>query len=93
MAIWRNKITDNFLYFKYVEEHPEFLEDKKKSSAKKKGKVKKIEVEAQIEEEISNEENLMLDAIEDYKAEYGVKSVNTNSQKFKRFYYKWKQEN
>lgn len=89
-AIWRNKITGHFLYFKYIEEHPEFLEDKKKSSAKKKGKAKEIEVEAQNEKEIEDGENLMLDAIEDYKTEFGVKKVNTNTKKFKTFFEEWK---
>ncbi len=39
-AIWRNKITGMFLYFKYIEDHPEFL--KKKSNPKRKEKQKKI---------------------------------------------------
>lgn len=34
-AIWRNKITGNFLYFKYVEEYPEFLEEKAKAKAER----------------------------------------------------------
>ena len=43
------------------------------------------------ETEIVNEEDMLLDCIADYKMEYGVKTVNSKSQKFKQFYYKWKQ--
>jgi len=88
-AIWRNKITGSFLYYKWIEENPQ---EKNKSKKSKKAEEEEP-IEEVIEEEISDEENLMLDAIEDYKAEYNVKTVNTNSQKFKRFFYKWKQEN
>jgi len=35
----------------------------------------------------------MLDAIEDYKAEFGVKKVNTNTKKFKAFFEVWKNSN
>lgn len=41
-----------------------------------------------METEVQSEEEMLLDAIEDYKAEYNVKTVNTNSQKFKRFFSK-----
>jgi len=33
------------------------------------------------------------DAIEDYKIEYNVKTVNVKSQKFIRFFRKWKEGN
>lgn len=92
-AIWRNKITGMFLYFKYVEEHPEFLVKKGKFKGNKEVKSKVNEVEAQIDKEIENEENLMLDAIEDYKTEFGVKKVNTNTKKFKAFFEVWKNSN
>ena len=91
LAIWRNKITGTFLFYKYVEDHPE----EKLKTKKKPGRKPKVEEDVDIEEleekEIVNEEDMLLDCIEDYKAEYGVKTVNTKSQKFKRFYYKWKQ--
>ena len=38
----------------------------------------------------AEEENLLLDAIEDYKTEYSVKTVKTNSKKFKQFFKRWK---
>ena len=44
-----------------------------------------------IEEEVESEEDLMLDAIEDYKTEYNVKTVKTNSKKFKEFFKKFKE--
>ena len=87
-AIWRNKITGTFLFFKYVEDHPEEkLKTKKKPSKKPKAE----EVEELIEEEIINEEDMMLDCIEDYKAEFNVTKVNTNTKKFKAFFEEWKQ--
>lgn len=87
-VIWRGKITGTFLFFKYVEDHPE----EKLKTKRKQGRKPKIEEDVNIEEkEIVNEEDLVLDCIADYKAEYGVKTVNTKSQKFKRFFYNWKQ--
>ena len=80
-SIWRGKVTGSFLYFKWIEEHPE----------EKVEKVIEEELDDVIEEQVIDEENKLLDCIEDYKAEYNVKTVNTNSQKFKRFFYKWKQ--
>ena len=44
-----------------------------------------------IEEQVVDEENLKLDAIEDYKVEFNVKNVKTNSKKFKTFFEEWKQ--
>ena len=44
-----------------------------------------------LEEQIEDEENLLLDCIEDYKAEYNVKIVRTDSKKFKEFFEKLKQ--
>ncbi len=98
-AIWKGKVTGGFLYFLYYEEHPEEKNKVKKKSGRKPKKVEE-EIEEVIEEsldeeieaEVEDEENELLDAMEDYKLEYNVKTVNTKSQKFKRFFYKWKQE-
>ena len=97
-AIWRNKITGNFLYFKYVEERPEFLEAKanakeKRAETLKNGREKKnnAKIEKLEEQEVEDEENELLDCIEDYKTEYGVKNVNINSKKFKTFYTEWRE--
>ena len=100
-VLWRGKITGRFMFFKYYEDHPEEkLKTKKKPGRKPKAKEEELEVEEFIEEsldeamesEVEDEENELLDCIEDYKAEYNVKNVNTNSQKFKKFFYNWKQE-
>ena len=80
-SIWRGKVTGSFLYFKWIEEHPE----------EKVEKVIEEELDETIEEQVVDEENELLDCIEDYKTEYNVKNVNVKSQKFKRFFYKWKQ--
>jgi len=85
-VIWRNKITGTFLFFKYVEDHPE-----EKLKTKKKPGRKPKKVEELIESEIVNEEDMMLDAIADYKAEYNVSKVNVNTKKFKAFFEEWKQ--
>jgi len=77
-AIWRGTITGMFLRFKYIEDHPERAEKK----------VKEV-----IEKQVKDEENLMLDAMEDYKSTYNVKTVNINTKKFKAFFEKWKKEN
>ena len=98
-VLWRGKITGRFMFFKYYEEHPEEkLKTKKKPGRKPKVEEEELEeleeleeMEQAIEEQVVDEENLLKDAIEDYKAEYGVKTVKTSSQKFKRFYYNWKQ--
>jgi len=82
-SIWRGKVTGSFLYFKWIEEHPE----------EKVEKVIEESLDESIEEQVVDEENELLDCIEDYKMEYNVKSVNVKSQKFKQFFYKWKQEN
>ena len=94
-AIWKNKITGKFLFFKYYEDNPE---EKLKTKKKPERKPKKVEEDVDIEEieaeeQVEDEENLLKDAIEDYKSEYGVKTVNTKSQKFKRFFYNWKNSN
>ena len=44
-----------------------------------------------MESQVEDEENMLLDVIDDYTTEYNVKTVNVNSQKFKKFFYKWKQ--
>jgi len=97
-AIWKGKMTGKFLYFKYYEEHPAEKNKKKKPGRKSKAKEEIEEVieeslEQEIEAEVQNEEDMLLDAMEDYKSTYNVKNVNIKSQKFKRFLYKWKQEN
>jgi len=93
-VLWRGKITGRFLFFKYVEDHPEEKLKIKKKPGRKPKKVEVIEesLDEAMESEVEDEENELLDCIEDYKAEYNVKNVNINSQKFKRFYYNWKQE-
>ena len=40
---------------------------------------------------VEDEKNELLDCIEDYKTEYNVKKVNTNTKKFKAFFEEWKQ--
>ena len=86
-AIWKGKLTGSFLYFKWMKENPQEEKTKKKPGRKPKN------VEELIEEEIIDEENELLDAIADYKAEYNVKKVNTNSKKFKAFFEEWKLSN
>ena len=36
---------------------------------------------------------MILDAIEDYKTEFGVKKMNTNTKKFKIIFEEWKSSN
>ena len=89
-AIWKNKITGMFLFFKCYEDNPQ----EKKKSGKKPKKIEEEELEdldEAIETEVEDEESLLLDCIEDYKAEYNVKKVNTNTKKFKEFFEKWRQ--
>lgn len=50
-----------FLYFKYCEDNPEFLEEKEKSKVKINGNAKKIKEEVDIEKKIEVEENLILE--------------------------------
>jgi len=91
-AIWKNKITGTFLYFKWYEDNPEEkLKTKKKPGRKPKKTEEDVEIEELEENDLLNEEDLMLDAIEDYKAEFGVKKVNTNTKKFKAFFEEFKQ--
>ena len=88
LVIWRNKITGSFLFYKYIEDHPE-----EKLKTKNKPGRKPKNIEELIEEEVVDEENQMLDAMEDYKSKYGVKTVNTNTKKFKAFFEEWKSSN
>ncbi len=81
-AIWRSVITGNFLLYKWTKENPE---------EKKVKEVIEEELEEAIEEQVKDEENMLLDCIEDYKAEFNVKRVNTNTKKFKAFFEEWKQ--
>ena len=91
-VIWRNKITGTFLFFKYIEDHPEEkLKTKKKPGRKPKKTEEDVDIEELIESEVEDEENLLKDAIADYKSEFGVKKVNTNTKKFKTFFEEWKQ--
>ena len=90
-AIWKNKITGMFLFFKYYDDHPEEKKESKKRG--RKPKQDEIDEEEEIEqaiEEVADEENLLLDCIEDYKIEFNVKKVNTNTKKFKAFFEEWK---
>ncbi len=91
-AIWRNKITGMFLYFKWIEENPQEKNEKNKPGRKPK-KVEEEELEEVIEEEITDEENLILDCMADYRAEFGVKKVNINTKKFNTFFEEWKSSN
>jgi len=93
-AIWKNKITGMFLFFKYYEDNLQEKKKSKKPSRKPKIVEEELDEEEEIEqaiEEVVDEENLILDCIEDYKAEYNVKKVNTNTKKFKAFFEEWKQ--
>ncbi len=94
-AIWKNKITGMFLFFKYYDDHPEEKTKTKKKSGRKPKKVEEeIDEEEEIEqaiEEVADEENELLDCIADYKIEFNVKKVNTNTKKFKSFFEEWKQ--
>ncbi len=49
----------------------------------------KEDMKRQIEEQRKEE---ILEAMEDYKKEYEAEYVNPKSQKFIRFFYKWKQK-
>ena len=75
-VIWRNKITGLFLFWKINEEPSIDIVDES--------------LEKAVEEEIVDEENELLDAMEDYKSEFNVKTVKTNSKKFKEFFEEWK---
>jgi len=94
-AIWRNVITGSFLYYKWTEENPQEKKVKKPKKVEEESIEEVIEesLDEAVEEQVVDEENELLDAMEDYKSEYHVKSVRANSQKFKQFFYKWKQEN
>jgi len=89
-VIWRGKITGSFLYFKWMEEQPEEKISNKLLKNNLKLKIEESLDEA-IEEEVETEENLLLDAIEDYRMEFNVKKVNVNTKKFKEFFEEWKQ--
>jgi len=86
-AIWRDKVTGSFFYFKYFEDHPEEKNKPKKKAGKK---PKAEDLDEEIESEAESEEDLMLDCIADYKDEFGVKKVNTNTKKFKAYFEEWK---
>ena len=74
-VIWRGKITGTFLFFKYIEDHPEEKLKTKKKPGRKPKVEEDVDIDELIESEVKDEENLMLDAIADYKSEYGVKTV------------------
>ena len=92
-AIWKGKLTGNFLYFKWMKENPQEEKEKKKPGRKPKKVEEVIEesLDEAIETEVENEENELLDCIEDYKNEYNIKKVNINTKKFKTFYAEWKE--
>ncbi len=83
-AIWRGTVTGMFLRFKYIQDNPDFAEKKVKE-------VIEEELEEVIEKQVKQEEDELLDCMEDYKSKYHVKTVNTNTKKFKAFFEKWKQ--
>jgi len=117
-AIWKDKITGTFLYFKYYEDNPVEKNAKAKPKPKKVVEIEEDEelefdeedLEEEIDEdeeleealeevnkldelievEVDDEENLLKDAMADYQAETGVKKVNTNTKKFKKFFEEWK---
>jgi len=86
-AIFQGKVTGGFLYFKYFEDNPEEKTKEKKKPGRPKKNTKLDEV---IESGVVDEEYIILDCIEDYKAEYNIKKVNTNTKKFKAFFEEWK---
>lgn len=71
-----------------VEEDEEELDQKDEEELDDEEELEDIDFD-ELEEE--DEENLLKDCIADYKAEYNVKKVNTNTKKFKAFFEKWKQ--
>ena len=92
-VIWRNKITGTFLFYKYVEDHPEEKLKTKKKPGRKPKKTEEDdeeEIEAEIEADELDEENMLLDCIADYQKKYGIKKVNINTKKFKAFFEEWK---
>jgi len=89
-AIWKNKITGTFLYFKWFEDNPEEKLKTKKKPGRKPKKVEEDDIEEAIEGDIIDEENELLDCIADYKVEFNVSRVNTNTKKFKAFFEEWK---
>ena len=90
-AIWKNKITGVFLFFKWYEDNPEEkLKTKKKPGRKPKKVEEDVDIDEVIEENIIDKENELLDCIADYKVEFGVNKVNTNTKKFKAFFEEWK---
>ena len=86
--IYRNKITGSFLFW-------QMPKNNKKPKDTKKILEQAIEdvteIEQEIEAELIDEENLILDAMEDYRMEFNVKKVNTNTKKWKTFFEEWKQ--
>ncbi len=89
-AIFQGKVTGGFLYFKYFEDNPEEKTKEKKKSGRPKKVEENTKLDEAIESEVEDEEHLLLDCIEDYKAEYNVKKVNTNTKKFQAFFEEWK---
>ncbi len=78
---------------KAVKEEPEEIEEVEIEEVEvEEEEVKDTEDEMEIEEAIEEveEEDMLLDCIEDYKSEFGVKTVKTNTKKFKEFYENWK---
>ena len=66
------------------------MKTKKKPGKKPKKIEEDVDIEEAIEENIIDEENELLDCIADYKVEYNVTKVNTNTKKFKVFFEEWK---
>jgi len=85
-VIWRGKITGRFLFFKYIEDHPEEkLKTKKKPGRKPKVEEEELEDEELdkleemedevIEEQVVNEENLLKDAIKNTSSNGAENSI------------------
>jgi len=85
-AIWRNAITGSFLFW-------QMPKNNKKAEVTKKILKQAIEDVTELEQEVIDEENLLKDAMEDYRMEFNVKTVNTNTKKFKAFFEEWKSSN
>jgi len=100
-ALWKNKITGSFLFWRMNEEKKaetiEELEEQVVEELEEEGwgTEEEDELDEAIEEEVVSDEDLMLDAKEDYAIEYNIKGgaekVNTGSKKFKAFFEKFKE--
>jgi len=74
-----------------VEEEEIEVEDELEEMEQAVEEVIEESLEQEIEAEVQSEEEMLLDAMEDYKVEYNVKKVNTDTKKFKAFFEEWKE--